>query len=255
MNFKQLTEEIKKQKQYASDDLRDANPQTLRNRIGRKNTAKLKIRDLFFEYRQILRSKVFAIAVVGENIAQFEAIAKENYTAFDILEEGDFYKHLVSLVDKNTIEKGETNKYLVDVMSRVLELTAQEIGIRSYTMPIYKDKFQGRSKGAQEIEDLFRRVIQDQVGDEMSAYFLLDKAARLAFDRVHEDPILPILIKVNSVNNLQGLISSLSKAKTPVTIIDTGSSEEVTGAVKLESVDEESVQKAFNSIFKNTKIN
>lgn len=255
MNLKQLTEEIKRQKQYASDDLKDANPRTIKNRIGRKNTAKLKIQDLFFEYRQLLRSKVYAIAVVGDNIAQLEAIARENYTAFDVLEESAFYKHLVSLVDKNTVQNGERNKYLVDVLSRILETTAQEIGIRSYVMPIYKSNYEGKSKGAQEIEAFFRRVVQDQVGEEMSAYFLLDKAARLAFDRVHDEPILPILVKVDSLNNLQGLVSSLAKAKTPVTIIDTGSAEEVAGAVKLEGLDEESVQKAFNSIFKNIKIN
>lgn len=246
-----LIEEIKRQRKYAADTLEDATPQTINARKSRKQNAALRLQDLFFEYRKQVRSKVFVIAVVGDGIDEFEKTSLE-IAGLQSLESDAFYRQLVSKIDDRLLARGEQNAYLIEVASRYLEDAATELGVQSYGQIVFNQKYDGRTSTREEAVKLIKRVMIDQVGEEMASLFIIDHAVRFAYENELEAKVHPILVKVRDEKNLQSLLSGLKILGNKSIVVSAGQSS-VSAEMKIDEVNEKSVLETLKKIKKKLK--
>jgi len=247
-----LIEEIKRQRQFAEDTLEDATPQTIKARKSRKLNAQMRLKELFFEYRQAIRSKVFAIIVIGSETDEFERIAS-SISGLQGLDADAFYEELVSKMDERLFTQKEQNAYLIQIASRYLEDIARDIGVISYPQIIYKQKYDGRTSTRQEALKLIKRVINEQVGAEMAAIFLIDQAVRTAYEHDIDAKVHPLLIKVkDDGESLPTLLSSLKTLGNKSIVVSAGNSS-ADAEMKLDEVNEKSVLDILKKIKKKLK--
>ncbi len=246
-----LIEEIKRQRKFAADDLSDATPKTINSRRGRKQNASLRLQDLFFEYRNQTRSKVFIIAVVGDNLDEFEKISS-SMAGLQALESDALYTQLVSKMDDKLLSRGENNSYVIEVASRYLEDAAQELGIKSYKQIIFNQKYEGKTSSKEQALVLVKKIVNEQVGEEISSLFIVDHAVRLAFEHDLEAKVHPILVKVRDEKNLQSLMSGLKILGNKSIVVSAGQSS-VEAEIKIEDVSEKSVLETLKKIKKKLK--
>jgi hypothetical protein len=247
-----LIEEIKRQRQFAEDTLEDATPQTINARRSRKRNAQLRLQDLFFEYRQAVRSKVFAIIVSGSEADEFERIAS-SIAKLQGLDADALYEELISKMDQRLFEQKEQNAYLIEIAARYLEDIAKDIGVLSYPQIIYNQKYDGRTSTRQEAFKLIKRVIEEQVGAEMAAIFLIDHAVRRAYEHDIDAKVHPLLIKVkDDGQSLPTLLSSLKTLGNKSIVVSAGKSS-VDAEMKLDEVNEKSVLDILKKIKKKLK--
>jgi hypothetical protein len=246
-----LIEEIKRQRKYAADTLEDATPQTINARKSRKQNAALRLQDLFFEYRKQVRSKVFVIAVVGDGIDEFEKTSLE-IAGLQSLESDAFYRQLVSKIDDRLLARGEQNAYLIEVASRYLEDAATELGVQSYGQIVFNQKYDGRTSTREEAVKLIKRVMIDQVGEEMASLFIIDHAVRFAYENELEAKVHPILVKVRDEKNLQSLLSGLKILGNKSIVVSAGQSS-VSAEMKIDEVNEKSVLETLKKIKRKLK--
>jgi hypothetical protein len=248
----QLIEEIKRQRQFAADTLEDAIPQTINARRSRKRNAQMRLQDLFSEYRQAVRSQVFAIVVIGSEADEFEKIAS-SIAKLQGLDADAFYEELISRIDERLFAQKEQNAYLIDVASRHLEDIAFDIGVISYPRIIYNQKYDGRTSTQQEAFKLIKRVIEEQVGAEMAAIFLIDHAVRRAYEHDIDTKVHPLLIKVkDDGQSLPTLLSSLKTLGNKSIVVSAGKSS-VDAEMKLDVVNEKTVLDTLKKIKKKLK--
>lgn len=221
MSFEKIIEEIKKQKKFALEDLTDVPRLMLNSKKSRKEVAKLRLSDLFFDYRKHMNNRLLAIVVAGSRANEFQAAVDQTEAKMPSFDGDSLYAFLASKLDSRMLQRGENANYVLDVVSRLLEDTASEIGIGSYNQMIYKNKYPAKIKSAQEAQDFIKEVMREQVGPEMNTFFLLDKAARLAFEEEFEGKFYPVMIKASDEQNLKDLYSSLSSLGNRVIVVST----------------------------------
>jgi nitrogenase subunit NifH len=247
MKFDQIVEEIKKQRKYAADSLEGANPQTIRARQGRKQNAKSRLQDLFFDYRQEVRSRVLVMAIVGSHVDEFVSQADAVQGGLPSMEGTALYKKLAEKLDKRLLEKGETSNYVLETISSYLEDAAIDMGVKSYNQLVYKSKYQKRITSVEVAENFIKDVISEQIGPDMNALFVLDSASRLAFEEDFSGKVYPILVKVRDEESLKNLISGLKTYGAKAIVVSTDESSDP-DVVVAEGLDEDSVIETLKKV-------
>jgi hypothetical protein len=199
-----------------------------------------------------VRSKVFAIIVSGSEADEFERIAS-SIAKLQGLDADALYEELISKMDQRLFEQKEQNAYLIEIAARYLEDIAKDIGVLSYPQIIYNQKYDGRTSTRQEAFKLIKRVIEEQVGAEMAAIFLIDHAVRRAYEHDIDAKVHPLLIKVkDDGQSLPTLLSSLKTLGNKSIVVSAGKSS-VDAEMKLDEVNEKSVLDILKKIKKKLK--
>lgn len=247
MSLQKLVEEVKKQKAYANDDLSNATPQTRIPREGRKRAAQMRLEELFFQYRNEIRSRILAILVTGDGADEFGAIAKNSDAKLDSIEGDLLYSSLSEELDERLLGASGSASVVLDVASRYLEDVALEIGVKEYNQLIYKSKYQSVVKNREDAKKLIREAVLEQIGAEMNALTVLSVAANIAYNENFDGKLFPIMVKARNEENLQELRNALSSMGSKAIVISTGSSK-VEDSIKVKEVDEESVLEALKKV-------
>jgi hypothetical protein len=250
-DFQKLIEEIKRQREFAADTLEDATPQTINTRMGRKRNAIYKLEDLYLQYRNLIRPKVFFIVAIGDQIDEFEKISNE-ISGLQAFDSDAFYNYLISKIDEKIFSSNLRNVYVIDVISRTLEDVAIEMGIRSYNQIIFNQKYDGETSSKEGALNLAKRVIEEQVGEEIASIFIIDRVVKFAFENDLESKVHPVLVKVSNEKNLQSLLSGLKILGNNSIIVSAGKSF-VSGDIKIDEVNEKTVLEALKKIKKKIK--
>jgi uncharacterized protein YqgV (UPF0045/DUF77 family) len=250
-NLQKLIEEIKEQKKFAADTLEDATPQTINARMGRKRSAISRLEDLYLQYRNLIRSKVFVIAAIGDQVDEFEKLSTE-ISGLQSLDSDAFYHHLISKMDEKIFTSGLQNAYIIDVLSRILEEVAVEIGIQSYNQIIFNQKYDGKISSKEEALNLIKKVIEEQVGEEIASIFIIDNVVKFVFEHDLESKVHPVLVKVSNEKNLQSLLSGLKILGNSSIVVNAGKSS-VSGDIKIDEVNDKTVLEALKKIKKKIK--
>lgn len=247
MKFEELVEEIKKQRKFAEDTLSDVTPATARPRSERKKAAKLKLEDLFFKYRQEVRNRILPILVIGEEAQEFAKIAKESKANTGSFRADALYEAITSAIDSKRLARGENAAYIVETATAVLAELAIEAGIASYKMPVYLSKYQEKINSRQKAKMLITRLLNEQVGSEINLFYILDKAARLAYEEGFSGSLYPILLTAENEEVVPELKKSFTILKLPSIVVSVGKTK-IEDSINVKKVDEESVLETLKKL-------
>jgi len=212
--LKNILKEIDKNKQMAATNLEEVEWNIKSTMEGQVRRAKENLKNLFYDYKNALKSRVTFIMVNGKGSKKFAEVASENYSALSYNAE-DFYKEIVDKVDTVNYLGRNLSSSLVDILSSVLEETALEVGITGYPALLYKEKYAVLLDTKEDLVGVFKKMLNEEVGAEFVGLALLDKAATAAAKNSFAGSVLPIVIYSQDNGLLEALSKDFNKMLTP----------------------------------------
>jgi hypothetical protein len=207
MSLQSLIKEIKLQREYAKLDPYVGDPALIRDRAGRKRNAVGVLEALYPQYKREMLNRLGFIVIAGSQAKEALEVAPGvvKYSA------DSFFSELVAGVDKNLLTGRESPATLIDMLSHSLDGMARQMDILSYNQMIYNAKYSGVVASQEQLTDLAKRLIFDQVGSEIVGYHALEVATREAFEQEYDGSVLPVMVSVEDAGMLEQVLSGLKK--------------------------------------------
>lgn len=224
MSLQKIMEEIKKVRVYADEEVGEHPRETLGGRLARQKKAKEDMKSLTESYRQALLNSAVFILVVGDKREEFVKIGTEEFKFFTA-DPDQFYKDIAGQVSPSLYENKTSSPNVLDVVSRVLENKAMDVGILGYPMISFKQEHSRFIVGRAEFTQLIKEIISKQVGTEVVGAMATKAILSQALEMEHDGKTTPILLPVSekNVESLTELISGLRRISRNVAIVTTSS--------------------------------
>jgi hypothetical protein len=196
MSLSNVLEEIKKVKPYVDEDVEAGPLETMAGRRGRKNQAIERMKTLKREYKdQLLQSAAFII-VTGEKSKEFTSSAVGNFQCFSA-DPNAFYKDLADRIAPTAYQGKESLSNLFDILGRHLEDKANELGIIGYPQLIFKQHYRITVKTKEDLVNLIRLSINEQVGSEIVGIQSTALLTNVAISKEHGAKVTPIILSTD----------------------------------------------------------
>lgn len=256
MSLESLVKEIEKNKKYADEVIEGGNPATLNTRLGRKKSAKNRLEELYTQYRLDVRDHLVFIVPVGKEAEEIAALAEQGGTLVSSAD--SFYEDLANRIPPVLYNGKQTQSSLVDVFTRHLEDKANEIGVRSYPMVVYSRKYARKIKGKEELLDLIKKIINEDVGSEIVATQILDEVAKVAMKDNFSKGKLPVVVSLKDQDLVEEIVKGLKTLSSNVFMVGSGGKtgrgkKSNSNVIGLKSVDAEGLDEAFAEIKKQVR--
>lgn len=195
MSLSDTMNQIKKIKVVAETEVLEQPRETLGGRLSRQTRAKEDLKGLTEKYRQeLLRSAVF-ILVSGSGNKEFVKIATDALGFFQA-NANQVYSDIAGQVSPQLYAGKESNPGLMDVVSRVLENKALEIGVTGYPMIKFRQEFRRKISDRTDFEALLKQILNAQVGTELVGAQAVKSILTDAIEAEHSGKTTPILLAV-----------------------------------------------------------
>ena len=251
MSLSQILKEMAVTKPIAEADITMENPGTYNARVGLKKASEEQLKYLKLQYRNELRSSLAYIVVTGGQRGAFTELATtDTFGCFSVDPEA-FYMDLASRVSPALFGR-ESIKYMFNIVSNILEDKATELELRSYPMLSFNDKYNRAVNNVQELAEVIKEAINDQVGSELvgldAAYSVVD----MAIQKNHTAAVTPIILSTGDEKLALDLQKNLKRLTSKVFLVVTGKASKslqlADGAIAVKTVNEDSVGSALSAI-------
>lgn len=243
-----IVEEIKKTQPLVDENLESGHHSTLNARRGRQARAIETMKELTERYAQLLQNSAVFVFVVGAAKNEFTKIALKNSNAFGADPE-DFYKNLLKEIHPSMFKSGPSN--IFDILGRVLENKMLTLNVREYPQPQFKNSYQRTIKGEEDVLQLIKDVINDQVGGEIAGVNAVRSLVPQAIKRGHGKTVTPIILNAQDEKLSLRLVKSLQEI-TPYSYLvvagDASEESKITGAITVSEVNKTTVKEALQLI-------
>lgn len=215
-NFKELSEEIRKNKSVASLDPRiQADPRTYTTKVGIVRRAKENLVELFLEYRKLVMSKAVFILANGSKSDTFIEVAKKEYGCFSVPVD-EVYEKIVSAVHPRNYQNTTASASIFDILMSSFNDVCDDIGIIGYPAVLFEMKYRRNLKTKQDLIDLTKEAFNDKVGSELVGLFAVDKVSRKAISEDYDGSTIPIILYSDDKKLMKELESTLKNINTNV---------------------------------------
>jgi len=250
MSLTKILADLKAAKVFADEDVSAGAIETLNSRRNRKRNAIVKVEELTEQYsRELLKTGVFVV-VTGAHRDTFVETAKDKYSCFST-ELNAFFDDLASRINPQLYVNKPANQNLLEVVGRHLEDKAMQIGINSYPMLIFKNKYQRRLTSKDDLVTFLREIIMEQIGPEIIGINGMRAIVPQAIARGHALNLTPMVIGLEDDQLASTLIPALKRLTPTVFLVHTGKpfkGMKVTGAIQAKDGGPESVETALGTI-------
>lgn len=247
-NLEKLAAEIKKQKRYASEDVKEGETATLNARKARKQQAKGRLDDLYVEYKKALVPNLVFVLAYGSGAESFASISKEEGNT-DAVSADALYEDLAGRVDSRLLTNSSSS--IFDSLSRHLSDIANEIGVSSYPYVRYSSKYSAKVKNKEDVLGMAKTMINEDVGAEIVGLYAAEKATRNAMEQDFDGKVYPVVVYLKDATLAKAIKEGLSKigARTyAVAVGSVGKGNSAKPTLKLDKADNENVIEALKQI-------
>lgn len=238
MSLQVLISKINEIKPFADTEVEEQPRATLGGRLARQKKAKEDLKVLTESYRQeLLRSALF-ILVTGSGREEFLKLATETFGFFQADSE-KFYADIADQVHPQLYVGKESSPGVLDIVSRLLENKALEVGISGYPMITFRQEFGRIIKDKSDFQSLVKQVIGTQVGTEVVGAQAIKTILPAALRAEHSGKTTPILLSVETADD--SLLIGLRRMSRKVGVI-TAEAGQVDGASVMAAMNELKIQ-------------
>lgn len=214
-----IVEDIKKNKTLAEEQIgEDSDPRTLKGRLGRKNSAKERLKSLYREYKKTLVNKMAMLLVTGSKAEEFCEIAQSEGNMFLALAD-NLYEDISTRIPEPVIKRGMKTAAILDILSRHLEDKATELDIASYPAIVYKTKYEKRVENSADMLELTKTIINNEVGPELVGFDVLEQVSRQAVNDMFDGKILPVVVLLKDDSIVDEVVEGLKKIGAVSTVL------------------------------------
>lgn len=196
MSLVRILEQIESNRPNAEMSLEMVSPSTYNARVGIKRAAIENIARLNAEYQDALLGQTAFIIVTGSSKDSFTEIASgEKFGCFSVDPEG-LFTEIASKIDQSLYGR-ESARYLFSTASNLLEEKAMDLGIKSYNMLQFSDKYNSGIKTASDFVTLLRNAVVDQVGSEIIGLNAVRNIVSKAISSKHSASVTPVILNTS----------------------------------------------------------
>lgn len=251
MNLASIINEIETLKPAAEMDTTAGPPETSVGRVGIKRNAVERTKQLKGDYQTHLKNSSVFIVVVGSTRNAFcEAASEEQYGAFSV-DADDLYKSMIAKLNP-AVFGSERTGFIFNALANHLYDRAMELGISSYNHLQYNNRYSAYVTTPEELLPIVRMAVNEQVGSELVGLHSLSLITNLAIAKKHTAEVTPILLNVSDDTFALDLYQNLKRLTSKVFLVASGKTSRelltTAGAVTVKNVNDESVEKALDSI-------
>lgn len=210
MSLNTILNKIETYRPTATTEIDMSNPGTYQSRVGVKRAAKEAIERLEKEYEDELRNSTVFIVVTGKERDTFTQVASGKEFGCFSVDPDSLFKDLTDTIDKSLFGR-EGVRYLFNIASNALQDKARDLGIRSYNMLQFSDKYNSGVKTPEEFIPILRRAVVDQVGSEIVGLDAIKKIVTPAINNKHGASVTVVVLNTADENFAVELQSNLKK--------------------------------------------
>lgn len=199
MTLQSIMAEIKRLKPLADTEVAEHPRETLGGRLSRQKRAKEELKGLTETYRRALLNSALFILVTGTARDLFVEKATSSMGFFSADPE-QFYKDIAGQVSPQLYLGKESSPNVLDVVTRILENKAMDVGITGYPMVTFRQEYRRVIKSKEEFVALVKQILNVQVGAEVVAAQAVKTVLPAAMSAGHEAKTTPILMSVESID-------------------------------------------------------
>ena len=240
MEFKDLLQAVRTAKIAAAQD-GGTDPRTRNVRLGIARRAQEDLLGLFNDYKNEVRRRIVFILPTGAGAAKFTELSTKEFGCFAIDAEG-IYKDSIKNVNPVLFNNSPFNPSLLDTTVNYFQDVAEEIGLISYPMVIYKNSYARTLKNQQELLDVVKEAFNADIGSEMVGHYAIHKAANQGIEEEFAGKIMPVILTTDDLKLIESLEENLKVITHNIFVVDTN-----------EDVSEKDIEKTFVKIKKTIK--
>jgi hypothetical protein len=235
-----IVDDIKKNKALAEEQIdENSDPRTVKSRIGRKNSAKEKLRLLYRDYKKTLINKMAMLLVTGSKAEEFCEIAQADGNMF-LASADNVYEDLSSRIPESIIKRGMKSAAIIDIIGRHLEDKANELDIASYPALVYKTKYEKKIEDQKDLLALVKTLINNEVGSELVGLDVLEQVTMQAVNDMFNGKVLPVVVLLKDDTIVDDVAEGLKKIGT-VSVVLAGAGTTPKNSSKVSDVTKEQV--------------
>lgn len=240
MTLNKIVDDIKKNKALAEEQIdENSDPRTLKSRIGRKNSAKEKLKLLYRDYKKTLVNKVALLLVTGNKAEEFCEVAQTEGNMFLAIAD-NLYEDLSSRIPEAVIKRGMKTAAIIDILGRHLEDKANELDVASYPALVYKSKYDKKIENSGDMLELTKTLINSEVGSDLVGLDVLEQVSRQAVNDMFDGKILPVVVLLKDNSIAEEVVEGLKRIGAVSTVL-AGDGKAPKGSSKVSDVTKEQV--------------
>jgi hypothetical protein len=238
-----ILEQINKKKAVAEAQVEPDPISTYAGRQANKRNAKIEVENLREEYERQFFTVLKPIVVSGEGAPEFARLALEltetpNMSALALAEDVAGRLPNENLGGRGTLDV--VYNHLVDV--------GNYIGVLSFPVPGFENWMSAPVKDRAQRVSWINRVINTQIGAQMSALYLKKKAADLAFSQGFDRKVYPMVVVATDPKDADVILDALQEMGIESLTIATAGASPRNPLVSLPEINEESVLSALKKV-------
>lgn len=240
MEFKDLLKAVKTAKAASLVDA-GTDPRTRNAKLGLARRAQEDLLGLFNDYKNEVRRRIVFILPTGPGAEKFAEIGQKEFGCFSIDAEGP-YKDSIKNINPVLFTNSPFNPALLETAVNYFQDVADEIGLISYPMVIYKNIYARTLKNQQELLDIVKEAFNNDIGSEMVGYYAIQKAAAQGIEEGFAGKIMPVILTTNDLKLIESLEENLKIITNNIFVVEAK-----------EDINEKDLEKTFTKIKKTIK--
>lgn len=226
-NLETIVGNIKKKQEVVESENKVkelTDPHVLRTKIGHIRRAKEDLKDLYLEYREIIKDKAVFILVTGSQREKFATIASKQFNCFH-LDAEILYKELVDKVPPRLYTNYKASAALLDHINARFEEHATDLGIVGYPPTSFISRETTITlKNKEDAVKIIKRALNKTTGAEVIAIDAIDRIATRAVKANFTGKTVPIILHTDDETLIGELVKDFKGHFTKdVFVISTGS--------------------------------
>ena len=240
MEFKDLLEAVKKAK-LASEGDGGTDPRTRNARLGIARRAQEDLLGLFNDYKNEVRRRIVFILPTGAGASKFADLSVKEFGCFSIDAEG-IYKDSIKNINPVLFTNSPFNPSLLETAVNYFQDVADDIGLISYPMVLYKNVYARTLKNQQELLDVVKEAFNNDIGSEVVGYYAIHKAASQGIEEGFAGKIMPVILTTEDMRLIESLEQNLKIITNNIFVVDSK-----------DDISEKDIEKTFIKIKKTIK--
>lgn len=240
MEFKDLLEATKVARVAASQD-GGTDPRTRNVRLGIARRAQEDLLGLFNDYKNEVRRRVVFVLPTGEGASKFTEISAREFGCF-VVDAESVYKESIKNISPVLFTDSPFNPALLDTAVNYFQDIADEIGLISYPMVIYKNSYARTLRNEQELLEVVKEAFNNDIGSEVVGHYAIHHATNQGINEEFSGKVMPIILTTNDLKLIKSLEENLKTITNNVFLIDTDA-----------NISEKEIEKTFLNMKKNIK--
>lgn len=209
-DFKKLIKEVKAKQEAADKPITD-DPRTHGVQLGRARRAQEDLKALFEQYKREVSARAVFIIPVGAERQQFADIASSDSFGCFKVRVDDMYEEITQDISPVLYTNSAASPSLLDILQDQFQSIADEIGIMSYPMVIFKSKYSRTLNKKEDLIAFTKQAFNEDMGLEVVGYYTIHKVANQAIKEDFAGKIVPIIIDTEDSDLAKALVDGLKK--------------------------------------------